>query len=85
MSGNMPGGGKTKLPLVPFKIFSETWVHDYSKWAPDAYKNLKSSVNTRVWTVLGSTDDPSHLSVVERRLDFMKSRVSPFIVVLKGG
>jgi len=76
MSGNMPGGGKTNLPLAPVEVFSVNWVRNYSEWAPHPQKGLKGSMNDRVWTVLGSTDDPTHLATVERRLDFMKSRVS---------
>ena len=76
MSGEMPGGFKSKFPLIPGEVFVEKWVQNYSEWATGANKNAIGSCGKRIAVVLGSCEDSSHLGLLPRRADFMKSRVS---------
>jgi hypothetical protein len=75
MSGELPTGGTTSLPLLPVETFQQYVMVPYAQWAPGPHDQFSSSPLDHALTRIGSERDASRLVVVEKGVHAMKSRI----------
>ncbi|KAK2808219.1 hypothetical protein FQN50_004960 [Emmonsiellopsis sp. PD_5] len=81
MRGTLPNGKNTTLPL-----FQEDEIQflsiPYSEWAAHPYNKIHEPVISKIMMRIGSDEDPDRLTVVEKPIHAMKSRLWEGIVPL---
>lgn len=82
VSGALPDGTRTNLPLVPPEEMVDYIREPYSTWAPPPYNQIHDNIGDRMMILVASNETGDNICVVDKDLHAMKSRLWEGIVPL---